>query len=107
MISVTNYGDRTNMSPDVFQKIKDATVHKVNGTLLSERKIAIDNNPGIEFEMTGEDGYHGRCRYYIVGHKLIGLASYAGQGKPLPPDTTRMLDSLRILKPTVVQQSTN
>ena len=58
-----------------------------------------DSNPGIEFEMTGSDGYHARSRYYVVGSKLLAIVSYSGEGRPLPADTTRMLDSLRLLKP--------
>jgi len=101
MVNVSDYGSRAKLSPEVLQKMKDATVNTVKGKILSEKNISLDNNPGIEFELMGSEGYPSRYRYYIIGNKLIALASYAGEGKPLPPDTTRMLDSLRLLKPNL------
>jgi hypothetical protein len=99
MLNVIDYGNRSKLSPEVLQKLKDSAITTVKGKILSEKNISLDNNPGIEFELMGSEGYHSRSRYYIIGNKLIALASYAGEGKPLPPDTTRMLDSLRLLKP--------
>jgi hypothetical protein len=99
MVNVSDYGNRTKLSPEVLQKMKDAAATLVKGKIVSEKTISLDNNPGIEFELMGSEGYHSRSRYYIIGNKLIALASFAGEGKPLPPDTTRMLDSLRLLKP--------
>jgi hypothetical protein len=99
MLSVTDYGSQAKIPPESLSKVKEATLQSVNGKLLNEKNISLDSNPGIEFEMTGSDGYHARSRYYVVGNKLLAIVSYSGEGRPLPPDTTRMLDSLRLLKP--------
>ena len=97
MVTVTDYGNRTKISTEVLQRVKETTLAQVNGKVLSEKSISLDKNPGIDFELMGSDGYHARSRYYIIGTRLVGLVSYAGQEKPLPADTTRILDSLRLL----------
>jgi len=99
MLSVTDYGSQAKLSPEILPKVKDATVQTVNGKLLNQKNISLDSNPGIEFETMGSKGYHSRSRYYIVGNRLLAIVSYSSQGRPLPPDTTRMLDSLRVLRP--------
>ena len=99
MVSVTDYGKNAKLSPDVLQAVKNSILESVKAKLVSEKPTVLDSNPGIEFEMANE-GYRARMRYYIVGSKLVGLVSYAGQGKPLPHDTTRILDSLRLLSAT-------
>jgi len=98
MINVTNYGKDNKLSPAALQLTKDATVQSISAKLLSERDISLDSNPGIEFEM-GTESYRARSRYYIVESKLVAIVSYAGGGRPLPPDTSRILDSLRLLSP--------
>lgn len=98
MVSVTDYGNKTKISSQVFQSVKDAVVAKVNGKVVSEKSISLDEKPGIEFELTASDGYHARFRYYVIGNRLVSVVSYSGQGRPLPADTTRILDSLRLLK---------
>ena len=98
MVGITDYGNKAKLSTQVFQSLKDAALAKVNGKIASEKSISLDGNPGIEFELTASDGAHTRSRYYVIGNRVIALASYAGQGSPLPADTTRILDSLRLLK---------
>lgn len=97
MISVTAYGRGHRIPPDAFEPIKNAMLQSAKAKLLSESNISLDSNPGIEFEM-GSETYRARARCYIVENKLVVIISFAGQGKPLPPDTTRILGSLRLLK---------
>ncbi|HUK88451.1 MAG TPA: hypothetical protein VLT85_12365 [Terriglobales bacterium] len=95
-LSVTDYGKGAKISLEALQTIKGAVLESVKAKLVSEKPIVLDSNPGIEFEMANE-GYRARMRYYIVGSRLVTLVSYAGQGKPLPHDSTRILDSMRLL----------
>jgi hypothetical protein len=96
MINVTDYG-HNQFGPDSLQAVKDGMARSANAKVLSERKISIDSNPGVEFEM-GSESYRARVRCYIIGSKLLVIIGFADGGNLLPPDTSRILDSLRLLR---------
>lgn len=96
MVNVTDYG--RNHGPDSLEAIKNGMVRSANAKLLSEKKISIDSNPGVEFEM-GSESYRARARCYFVDSKLLVIVGFAGGGNLLPPGTSRILDSLRLLSP--------
>ncbi len=95
MVNVTDYG-RTQFGPDSLEAVKNGMVRSANAKLLSEKKISIDSNPGVEFEM-GSESYRARARCYLADSKLFVIVAFAGGGKLLPPGTSRILDSLRLL----------
>ena len=98
-VGITSYGKGTKISPpEALQRAKNGLLQSVNGNLVSEKEVSLENNLGIEFELESEI-YHARARYYLVNNKLITLMSFSGHGSPLPPGTTRIFDSLRLLKP--------
>lgn len=96
MINVTDYG-HNQFGPDALQAVKDGMARSANAKVLSERKISIDSNPGVEFEM-GSDSYRALVRCYIVGSKLLVIIGFAGGGNLLPPGTSRIFDSLRLIR---------
>lgn len=95
MINVTDYG-HNQFGTDSLQAVKDGMARSANAKVLSERKISIDSNPGVEFEM-GSESYRARARCYIVGSKLLVIIGFAGGGNLLPPGTSRIFDSLRLI----------
>lgn len=96
MINVTDYG-HSPLRPDSLQAIRDAMASSAKAKVLSEKKISIDSNPGVEFEM-GSESYRARARCYIVDSKLLVIIGFAGGGNLLPPGTSRIFDSLRLLR---------
>jgi hypothetical protein len=97
-VTLSSFAKAGKISPAALPAMRDYVVKNINGKLLSEKTISLDNNPGIEFEVMGSDGYHGRLRYYIAGNKVISLTSFITQGRPLPEGTVRILDSFRLVK---------
>lgn len=97
IINVVDYGKDAKLSPSGLQDAKRAGAEVMKAKVSSEKAISLDSNPGLEFELSSES-YRSRCRYYIVGNKFVAITSYAGQGMPLPAGSTRILDSLRLLK---------
>jgi hypothetical protein len=95
MVNVTDYG-RNQFGPDSLEAVKNGMVRSANAKLLSEKKISIDSNPGVEFEM-GSESYRARARCYFIDSKLLVIVGFAGGGNLLPPGTSRILDSLRLL----------
>lgn len=96
MINVTDYGQKQ-FGADSLQTVKDEMARSANAKVLSERKISIDSNPGVEFEM-GSESYRARARCYIVGSKLLVIIGFAGGGNLIPPGTSQIFDSLRLIR---------
>lgn len=97
MINVTDYG-RIQIAPDSLEALKNGMAQSAKAKVLTERKIILDSNPGVEFDLASET-YRARARCYLIDNKLLVIIGFAGSGKPLPPGTTQILDSLRLLSP--------
>ena len=67
-----------------------------NVELVYEKDVALDGNAGIEFE-TKDPQIRGRSRIFFVNGKIIMAFVTGPVTAPLPVETTKLLDSLRIL----------
>jgi hypothetical protein len=95
MINVADYG-RIQIAPDALEAVKNGMAQSAKAKVLSEKKITIDSNPGVEFDLDSET-YHARARCYIIDSKVLIVIAFAGSGHRLPAGATRILDSLRLL----------
>ncbi len=77
---------------------RDGAVGNIQGKVVSEKKITIDNNPGIEFQFESPK-YHGTYRIYLVGTRLYQLGSLSSLGTPLMDGTDPFMTSFHLLKP--------
>ena len=96
VISVTDFGKDKTISPrQALQGAKDGSLKSINGKLISEKEISLQNFTGLEFELETA-AYHARARMYIVETKLVAMMSVAPLGKPFASQTGRLFESLRL-----------
>ena len=96
LISVTDFGKDKAISPrQALQGAKNGSLKSINGKLISEKEISLQNYAGLEFEMEAA-AYRAWARYYIVEGKLVAMMSVAPQGKPFASETGRLFESLRL-----------
>lgn len=107
---VINYGNHTvvefftspysmwgYLSPaEKLQRLEESQTNGTTSKLVSEKKISLGGNPGIELEVEST-GFHTRSRWYVVNDKILALYSSASSDAPFASDTDRMFDSLRLL----------
>ncbi len=87
----------TRTPQQVLENARDGAVASVNGKLLSQAPVSLDNKPGLQIEVdTGK--YHSRIRYYFAGRILYQLMSIAPLGQPLPAETARFVDSFHFVQ---------
>src|SRR5262249_27800272 len=82
-------------------KARDGAVQKVNGTLISERKITLGDNPGLEFKAsakTGEQTALVVARFYRVGQRVYMLQFLvaAPPSNDIPDSALRFFDSFQL-----------
>jgi hypothetical protein len=80
---------------EMLTSAKNGAVDHMKGHILSERKITLDSNPGVEFEAES-DTLHFTARIYMVD----GVLYQTMVAKPLDEkfaDTARFLDSFQLL----------
>ncbi|SRR6266481_191844 len=96
LISVTDFGKDKAISPrQVLQGAKNGSLKSINGKLISEKEISLQNYTGLEFEMEAA-AYRAWACYYIVEGKLVAVMSVAPLGKPFASQTGRLFESLRL-----------
>ena len=106
-----NYGNRAmvvftspysmwgNLSPEEkLQRLEESQVQGAASKLISEKKISLGGNPGIDLEVESADSrFHIRSRWYVVNGKVLAVYAPAPTDAPFASDNDRILDSLRLL----------
>lgn len=76
---------------------RDNFLKGVEARLVSERKIEIDGNPGVEF-VGASAGHNFKTRAYLVGARPYMLATAWLKDQPEPPGVATFLYSFRLEK---------
>jgi len=99
MVMVNSYPDRILKSSP--QKLlaagRDGAVGNIHGTVVSEKPISIEGNPGTEFVFKSAQ-WHGLYRIYLVGTRLYQLGALSPAGGADFPDVDKFMDSFRLVK---------
>jgi hypothetical protein len=104
-IGVCDYGSAASIKdPDaVLQGAKNGALANSNSHLVSEKKIALGDNPGLEFEGASDAG-HLSVRLYLVGATLYQTLVVSPPGSPYS-GTARFLDSFQLIPRVSNQES--
>jgi hypothetical protein len=96
-IGVCDYGPKgAAADPEVLLKsAKDGEVEHMSAQILSEKKIALDSNHGVEF-VAESDKLHFTARVYIAGGVLYQTMVISPLGESFA-DTARFLDSFGLM----------
>ncbi len=99
-ISVCDYGAKaTGKDPQIIlQGVKNAATKNTNASVISEKKISLGNNPGIEFQARSENAQF-TARVYLVGSVMYQTLVIAPLDKPLA-ESARFLDSFQLIPKT-------
>src|SRR5262249_34129440 len=98
MISSAPLQGQQSDSKVVLQKARDGAVGAVNGKLISEQEITLQGFPGLEFQVAN-DAFHARVRMYLLKTRLITAMTIAPKETQLPQNSSRVLDSLKLIAP--------
>src|SRR5262249_52630737 len=98
MIAVGDMKVKNNDVPvdAILEGAKAASLRMRNAQLVSEKKVSLQNNSGIEFEAKGE-AFHFRSRSYFVKGRLITALTIARINTPFPAEADKLFNSLRLL----------
>jgi hypothetical protein len=96
--AVCDYGaSATSKEPDaVLEDAKKGAINNIKGQLVSEKKITLGANHGVEFEADGESA-HVTARLYLVGSVLYQMI-VAAPVKANYADASRFLDSFQLVE---------
>jgi hypothetical protein len=99
IVAVCDYGaGAAGKDPDtILSGAESGAVKNIKGRLVSDKKITLNSNHGIEFQAEN-DSAHIVARVYLVGTVLY-QAIVASPVNSNYPDTTRFLDSLQLPAP--------
>jgi hypothetical protein len=92
-------GADRNPTKDVLRNAKNGAAGAVKATISSEKDIALDGYPGVEFEAANQQ-FHARCRIFIVKSRLFTVMVIAPLGTPTPADGVRIVDSFKLAPAT-------
>lgn len=98
MISSANFPPMDVPAKDLLQGGKNGALQSVHATLVSEKEITLGGYPGLEFEAKS-DAFHVRARMYMVKTRLVTILVIAPAGVPYPADSSRILDSIKLIAP--------
>jgi len=95
--AVCDYGaSATSKEPDaVLEDAKTGAINNIKGQLVSEKKITLGADHGVEFEADGESA-HVTARLYLVGSVLYQMI-VATPAKGKYADAGRFLDSFQLV----------
>jgi hypothetical protein len=86
----------------LLDRVRDGAIKAVNGRLLGETSISLDENPGREvtFEATNPNGapMTSKSRIFLVGNRLYQIYVAAGRGELRTSSTDKFLQSFKLLK---------
>jgi hypothetical protein len=89
-------GNLDSMTPDeVLESVRGASLRKIQGTVLNQKRVTVQGHPGLEMEARGRDNSLVDARFWLVGHRLYILTAIArAQGRE-PKTVRRMFDSVK------------
>jgi len=97
-------GQPTDSPKGLLQKARDGAINAVNGKLISEQEITLQNFPGLEFQLAN-DAFHARVRMYLVKNRLVTVMAIAPKDSQLPANADKVLNSVKLLPPPAKQTS--
>ena len=99
-VAVCDYGSTTATTDvnAILQSVKNGALQNSSSHLLSEKKIALGENPGLEFEGQSESAFF-TFRVYLVGSTLYQILVITPLGKPYA-NTARFFDSFQLIPKT-------
>jgi len=74
---------------------RDGAVKNVNGTLVSEKQIKLDNHQGRELVVKGPQGVYIHQRMFMVGNQLVQAVAVS-QSKAESTDMSRFFHSIKL-----------
>jgi len=97
MVTVIDYAEQaTNADPDTLLEVgKQGALSSTNAHLLSEKKITLNGNHGIQFEAESSMA-HFSLRLYLVGGTLYQTMVVSDPADK-SAETTRFLDSFQLI----------
>lgn len=82
-----------------FAQSRDGAVANMGGSLVSEKKLEIDGNQGMEYNISiMEDSFLARMQYYLVGTRGYILQVISKKGTEDNEDAKRFLTSFKLTK---------
>ena len=99
-IGVCDYGSKTEGKDpqELLQGAKNGALQSSSSHMVSEKKISLDVNPGVEFQAVNDTAQF-TVRIYLVGNVLYQTLVVAPLDKPYA-DITRFLDSFQLIAKT-------
>lgn len=100
MVSATEYtGTLTDAEQaELLASAVKASPTNLKATVISNKKIALEDHSGVELEMTSEK-WHVRYRIFVVATKMYQLIYMTPAAAPVSPEVDKFLNSFHILKP--------
>ena len=100
IIAVCDYGSAVAEKPSdqVLLGAKNSTLSNSASRLVSEKKITLGTNPGVQFEAENSAA-HFTVRIYLVGTTLYQILVVSPMNKPFD-QTIRFLDSFQLITRT-------
>ena len=100
IVAVCDYGPAVaeKTSEQVLLGAKNSTLSNSASRLVSEKKITLGTNPGLQFEAENS-AVHFTVRFYLVGTTLYQILVVSPINKPFD-QTTRFLDSFQLVTRT-------
>lgn len=100
IVAVCDYGNAVagKTSDQMLLGAKNSTLSNSASRLVSEKKIPLGTNPGLQFEAENSAA-HFTVRMYVVGTTLYQMLAVSPINKPFN-DTARFLDSFQLVSRT-------
>ncbi|MBN2378456.1 hypothetical protein JXM67_01455 [candidate division WOR-3 bacterium] len=81
----------------VFDVGRDAVIMAFSGTLLADKDITLDGNPGREFRIKTSNNFIYTSRVYIVDNRLFQLIVTVPENVSSEEATAKFMDSFKLL----------
>ena len=100
-VAYSDYSDsmvKLSSPESILDSGRDSAVASVQGKLLGELIIMLDNYPGREFRVESVDGKSTfTARAYLVSHRLYQILIVTPKQDSFSNDVTKFLDSFKLL----------
>lgn len=97
LMSVSDFPNAENADPKAaLEGAVNGSIQATKAKKTSQKEIALQQVPGIEFEAESE-AYHMVGRYYWSKGRLFSLLAVAPINAPMPTDAVRVMDSLKLV----------
>jgi hypothetical protein len=81
-----------------LERVRKGLEERLKGKLVSERRIALEKHPGLEFSLEVPSAGIYRSRIYIVRDRFYQVAVLGPKEAALSKEAAAVLDSFRLLK---------